>query len=178
MHWHYEATPSTTQSSSLQQPSHGGKQTTQKQSRAARVQASAGPSQVPSPQRSASGEAKWEEPVIPDILRPHSVFNSAWRKAEKNMQRVQLGLMVNPGYHFPKPILFVNVTMPEWKKTYLVSWLSACLLWISQFETFWGKILFMQLRVQQEHQKKSSGLSIFPFGSTSLAHLLHSVGTI
>ncbi|KAI6005420.1 hypothetical protein EDC04DRAFT_2611557 [Pisolithus marmoratus] len=66
-----------------------------------------------------------------DILRPHSVFDSAWRKAEKNMQRVQLGL-VNPGYHFLKPILFVNVTMLEWKKTYLVNWLSAHLLWISQ----------------------------------------------
>ncbi|KAI6007915.1 hypothetical protein EDC04DRAFT_2582521 [Pisolithus marmoratus] len=110
------------------------------------------------------------------------------------MQRVQLGL-VDPSYHFPKPILFVNVTMLEQKKTYLVNWLSACLLWISQvsvhspskfpspqmwrdflntigadlststrsvsmnqwFETFWGKILFMQLRVWQECQKKLSG---------------------
>ncbi|KAI6041024.1 hypothetical protein EDC04DRAFT_2566219 [Pisolithus marmoratus] len=47
------------------------------------------------------------------------------------MQRVQLGL-VDPGYHFPKPILFVNVSTPEQKKTYLVNWLSAHLLWISQ----------------------------------------------
>ncbi|KAI6019063.1 hypothetical protein EDC04DRAFT_2607638 [Pisolithus marmoratus] len=83
------------------------------------------------PQRSASGEVKWEEPIIPDILRPHSVFNSAWKKAEKNMQRVKSGL-VDPSYHFPKPILFVNVSMPEQKKTYLINWLSAHLLWISQ----------------------------------------------
>ncbi|KAI6098312.1 hypothetical protein EDD17DRAFT_1455756, partial [Pisolithus thermaeus] len=36
------------------------------------------------------------------------------------------------GYCFPKPMLFVNVSMPEWKKTYLFNWLSAHLLWISQ----------------------------------------------
>ncbi|KAI6111082.1 hypothetical protein F5141DRAFT_1214578 [Pisolithus sp. B1] len=47
------------------------------------------------------------------------------------MQRVQAG-QVDPGYHFPKPTLFVNVSMPEQKKTYLFNWLSAHLLWISQ----------------------------------------------
>ncbi|KAI6022831.1 hypothetical protein BKA83DRAFT_4038500, partial [Pisolithus microcarpus] len=36
------------------------------------------------------------------------------------------------GYHFPKLTLFVNVSMPEQKKTYLFNWLSACPLWISQ----------------------------------------------
>ncbi|KAI6151392.1 hypothetical protein EDD17DRAFT_1423780, partial [Pisolithus thermaeus] len=36
------------------------------------------------------------------------------------------------GYHFPKPMLFVNVSTPEKKKTYLLNWLSAHPLWISQ----------------------------------------------
>ncbi|KAI5988569.1 hypothetical protein EDD15DRAFT_2172284, partial [Pisolithus albus] len=127
---HYEGTlaerpepvapPSAAQSSLSQQPSRGGKQATQKQNRAARVKASAGPSRT-----------KWEEPVLPDIPKPHTLFDSAWRKAEKSMQRVKTG-QVDPGYHFPKPTLFVNVSTPERKKTYLFNWLSACPLWISQ----------------------------------------------
>ncbi|KAI5996807.1 hypothetical protein EDC04DRAFT_2585246 [Pisolithus marmoratus] len=36
------------------------------------------------------------------------------------------------GYHFLKPMLFVNVSMLDRKKTYLLSWLSAHPLWISQ----------------------------------------------
>ncbi|KAI6125618.1 hypothetical protein EDD16DRAFT_1517086 [Pisolithus croceorrhizus] len=92
----------------MKQPSQGSKQATQKQNRATRVKASVGPSQAPSLQKSAGGEAKWEEPDLPDIPKPHTLFNAAWRKAEKNMQRVQAG-QVDPGYHFPKPTLFVNV---------------------------------------------------------------------
>ncbi|KAI6114969.1 hypothetical protein EDD16DRAFT_1708989 [Pisolithus croceorrhizus] len=123
--------PSTSQSSSSQQPSCGDKQTTQKQNRATRVKASVGPSQVPSLQKSAGGEAKWEEPDLLDIPKPHTLFDSAWRKAEKSMQRVQAG-QVDPGYHFLKLTLFVNVSTPEWKKTYLFNWVSAHPLWISQ----------------------------------------------
>ncbi|KAI6005552.1 hypothetical protein EDD15DRAFT_2358694 [Pisolithus albus] len=125
------APPSAAQSSSLQQPSRGGKQATQKQNRAARVKASAGPSRMLPLQKSTGGEAKWEEPVLPDIPKPHTLFDSAWRKAEKSMQRVQTG-RVDPGYRFPKPTLFVNVSTPERKKTYLFNWLSARPLWISQ----------------------------------------------
>ncbi|KAI6117193.1 hypothetical protein EV401DRAFT_1889041 [Pisolithus croceorrhizus] len=125
------APPSTSQSSSSQQPSCGDKQTTQKQNRATRVKASVGPSQVPSLQKSAGGEAKWEEPDLLDIPKPHTLFDSAWRKAEKSMQRVQAG-QVDPGYHFLKLTLFVNVSTPEWKKTYLFNWVSAHPLWISQ----------------------------------------------
>ncbi|KAI6010247.1 hypothetical protein BKA83DRAFT_4503680 [Pisolithus microcarpus] len=91
------APPSAAQSSSLQQPSRGGKQATQKQNRATRVKA------IPPLQKSAGGEAKWEEPNLPDIPKPHTLFNCAWRKAEKKQ-----------------------------KKTYLFNWLSACPLWISQ----------------------------------------------
>ncbi|KAI6023441.1 hypothetical protein EDC04DRAFT_2500208, partial [Pisolithus marmoratus] len=36
------------------------------------------------------------------------------------------------GYCFPKPMLFVNVSTLARKKTYLLNWLSARLLWISQ----------------------------------------------
>ncbi|KAI6167671.1 hypothetical protein EDD17DRAFT_1467246 [Pisolithus thermaeus] len=42
--------------------------------------------------------------------------------------------VVDPGYRFPKPMLFVNVSTPEKKKTYLLNWLSARPLWISQVD--------------------------------------------
>ncbi|KAI6111407.1 hypothetical protein F5141DRAFT_1214912 [Pisolithus sp. B1] len=48
-----------------------------------------------------------------------------------NLQRIKSGV-VDPGYCFPKPILFINVSTPERKKTYLLNWLSAPLLWINQ----------------------------------------------
>ncbi|KAI6115542.1 hypothetical protein EV401DRAFT_2097938, partial [Pisolithus croceorrhizus] len=38
------------------------------------------------------------------------------------------------GYRFPKPTLFINMSMPERKKTYLLNWLSAHLLWINQVD--------------------------------------------
>ncbi|KAI6103143.1 hypothetical protein EV401DRAFT_1875576 [Pisolithus croceorrhizus] len=50
-----------------------------------------------------------------------------------NLQRIKSGV-VDPGYHFPKPTLFVNVSMPERKKTYLLNWLSDHLLWINQVD--------------------------------------------
>ncbi|KAI6102148.1 hypothetical protein F5141DRAFT_1008308 [Pisolithus sp. B1] len=50
-----------------------------------------------------------------------------------NLQRIKSGV-VDPGYHFPKPTLFVNVSTPERKKTYLLNWLSACPLWINQVD--------------------------------------------
>ncbi|KAI6147072.1 hypothetical protein BKA82DRAFT_36004 [Pisolithus tinctorius] len=61
------------------------------------------------------------------------MFVAAWREADKNLQRVSSGL-VDPGYHFLKPTLFVNVSMPERKKIYLFNWLSARALWISQVD--------------------------------------------
>ncbi|KAI6140865.1 hypothetical protein BKA82DRAFT_4019082 [Pisolithus tinctorius] len=82
---------------------------------------------------SAGGESKWEEPNLPDIPKPHSVFVAAWREADKNLQRVSSGL-VDPGYRFPKPTLFVNVSTLERKKIYLFNWLSAHALWISQVD--------------------------------------------
>ena len=162
-HWHthqpYEGTlarqpepveaPSAANPSSSQQSFRGGKQSTQKLSRAARERATAGPSRgmlllhfpflvidqavVSSPQQSAGGEAKWEESDLPDIPKPHGLFGAAWKKADKSSQRVRSG-QVNPGYHFPKLTLFVNVSTPERKKTYLLNWLSARALWMSQVD--------------------------------------------
>ncbi|KAI6146022.1 hypothetical protein BKA82DRAFT_33577 [Pisolithus tinctorius] len=114
--------------SSSRPSSSSGRQPATRQSRTARDRASAGPSRASS---SAGGESKWEEPNLPDILKPHSVFAAAWREADKNLQRVSSGL-VDPGYRFPKLTLFVNVSMPERKKIYLFNWLSARALWISQ----------------------------------------------
>ncbi|KAI6147067.1 hypothetical protein BKA82DRAFT_4015203 [Pisolithus tinctorius] len=79
------------------------------------------------------GESKWEEPNLPDIPKPHSMFVAVWREADKNLQRVSSSLM-DPGYRFLKPTLFVNVSTPEQKKIYLFNWLSACALWISQVD--------------------------------------------
>ena len=162
-HWHthqpYEGTlarqpepveaPSAANPSSSQQSFRGGKQSTQKLSRAARERATAGPSRgmlllhfpflvidqavVSSPQQSAGGGAKWEESDLPDIPKPHGLFGAAWKKADKSSQRVRSG-QVNPGYHFPKLTLFVNVSTPERKKTYLLNWLSARALWMSQVD--------------------------------------------
>ncbi|KIM50646.1 hypothetical protein SCLCIDRAFT_144968, partial [Scleroderma citrinum Foug A] len=67
------------------------------------------------------------------IPKPHGLFGAAWKKADKSSQRVRSG-QVNPGYHFLKPTLFVNVSVPEWKKTYLLNWLSAHALWMSQVD--------------------------------------------
>ncbi|KAI6160122.1 hypothetical protein EDD17DRAFT_1485465 [Pisolithus thermaeus] len=50
-----------------------------------------------------------------------------------NLERIKSGI-VDPGYRFLKPMLFVNVSMPERKKTYLLNWLSACPLWINQVD--------------------------------------------
>ncbi|KIM56398.1 hypothetical protein SCLCIDRAFT_132687, partial [Scleroderma citrinum Foug A] len=77
------------------------------------------------------GEAKGDEPDLPDIPKLHGLFEAAWNKADKSSQRVKSG-SVNPGYCFPKPTLFVNVSTPERKKMYLSNWLSAHALWLSQ----------------------------------------------
>ncbi|KAI6142446.1 hypothetical protein BKA82DRAFT_149196 [Pisolithus tinctorius] len=127
--------------SSSRPSSSSGRQPATRQSRTARDRASAGPSRGlpflvfdrPAASSSAGGESKWEEPNLPDIPKPHSVFVAAWREADKNLQRVSSGLM-DPGYRFPKPTLFVNVSMLERKKIYLFNWLSACALWISQVD--------------------------------------------
>ncbi|KAI6096010.1 hypothetical protein F5141DRAFT_1221217 [Pisolithus sp. B1] len=110
--------------------SSSGKQPSRKLSRTARERASAGPSQV-SP--SAAGQSKWEEPNLPDIPKPHSLFVTAWQEANTNLQRIKSDVM-DPGYHFLKPMLFVNASTLEKKKTYLLNWLSACPLWISQVD--------------------------------------------
>ncbi|KAI6038356.1 hypothetical protein EDC04DRAFT_2896525 [Pisolithus marmoratus] len=78
-------------------------------------------------------ESKWEEPNLPDVPKPHSLFVTTWWEADTNLQRIKSGVM-DPGYCFPKPMLFVNVSIPEKKKTYLLNWLSAHLLWISQVD--------------------------------------------
>ena len=137
------AAPSTANPSSSQPSSHGGKQPMRKQSRAARERASAGPSRpvyfhfildqatVSRPQRSAGGEARWEEPDHPEIPKPHGLFMLAWKQADKVLERIKPNL-VDPSYHFPKPMILVNVLTPVRKKTYLLNWLSACPLWINQ----------------------------------------------
>ncbi|KAI6140278.1 hypothetical protein BKA82DRAFT_29230 [Pisolithus tinctorius] len=116
--------------SSSRPSSSSRRQPATRQSRTARDRASAGPSRASS---SAGGESKWEEPNLPDIPKPHSMFAAAWREADKNLQRVSSGL-VDPGYRFPKLTLFVNVSMLEQKKIYLFNWLSAHALWISQVD--------------------------------------------
>ena len=90
---------------------------------------------VSRPQKSGGVEVKWEEPDLPDILKLHSLFRSAWKKANKSSQRVNSGI-IDPGYRFPKPTLFVNVSTLEQKKTYLLNWLSACPLWMSKVGHF------------------------------------------
>ncbi|KAI6160560.1 hypothetical protein EDD17DRAFT_1484013 [Pisolithus thermaeus] len=115
------AHPSLSRSSSS-----SGKKPSRKLSRTARERASAGPSRGVWPSHfsshvfdhslvlpSAAGQSKWEEPNLPD--------------------RIMSGV-VDPGYRFPKPTLFVNVSTPEKKKTYLLNWLSARPLWISQVD--------------------------------------------
>ncbi|KAI5999772.1 hypothetical protein F5J12DRAFT_784550 [Pisolithus orientalis] len=91
---------------SLSNPSSStGKQSTKKQTRAAREQATTGPSRASHPKQSGGGDlVRWEEPDLPEIPKPHSLFALAWRKASKNMSRVKLGI-VDPGYHFLKPTL-------------------------------------------------------------------------
>ena len=85
--------------------------------------------------KSGGTGAKWEEPDLPDIPTPHSLFESAWKKADKSSQRVDSST-IDPGYRFPKPTLFVNVSTPERKKTYLQNWLSARPLWMSKVGYF------------------------------------------
>ncbi|KAI6117070.1 hypothetical protein EDD17DRAFT_1514542 [Pisolithus thermaeus] len=80
---------------------------------------------------SASGQLRWEEPNLPDIPKPHSLFVTAWQEVDMNSQRTKSSV-VDPVYCFPKPTLFINVSMPERKKTYLLNWLSARPLWINQ----------------------------------------------
>ncbi|KAI6016343.1 hypothetical protein BKA83DRAFT_4497971 [Pisolithus microcarpus] len=109
--------------------SSSGKQPSRRQSRTARERASVGPSQV-SP---SAGQLKWEEPNLPDMPKPHILFATAWKEADTNSQRIKSGV-VDPGYCFPKPTLFINVSTPERKKTYLLNWLSAHPLWISQVD--------------------------------------------
>ncbi|KAI6100035.1 hypothetical protein EDD17DRAFT_1756373 [Pisolithus thermaeus] len=67
-----------------------------------------------SPQHSTSGQARWEEPDLPEIPKPHGLFMLSFSQAN----------------------FFVNVTSPEHKKTYLLNWLAAQPLWISQVDVF------------------------------------------
>lgn len=76
---------------------------------------------------------RWEDPDLPEIPKPHSLFAAAWKKVDKDLQRVKSGL-IDPGYRFPKLTLLVNVTTPDQKKTYLLNWLAACPLWLSQVD--------------------------------------------
>ncbi|KIO00968.1 hypothetical protein M404DRAFT_29175, partial [Pisolithus tinctorius Marx 270] len=104
------------------------------QTRAAREQATAGPSRASHPKQSGGGDsARWEEPDLPEIPKPHSLFALAWRKASKDMSRVKSGI-VDPGYCFPKPTLLVNVTTPERKKMYMLNWLSARPAWMNRVD--------------------------------------------
>ncbi|KAI5989930.1 hypothetical protein EDD15DRAFT_2370228 [Pisolithus albus] len=125
-------TPTTAGSSSSHPSSSGGKQSSRKQTKSARERVTAGPSRA-SPQRSTSGESKWEEPDLPEIPKVLGLFLSAWKIADKDPQRVKPG-RIDPGYRFPKPTLFANVTSPERKKTYLLNWLAARPLWISRVD--------------------------------------------
>ncbi|KAI6008700.1 hypothetical protein F5J12DRAFT_782163 [Pisolithus orientalis] len=123
---------------SLSNPSSStGKQSMKKQTRAAREQATAGPSRASHPKQSGGGDsARWEEPDLPEIPKPHSLFALAWRKASKDISRVKSGI-VDPGYHFPKPTLLVNVTTPELKEDVHVE-LALCSPGLDEFELTFG----------------------------------------
>ncbi|KAI6017036.1 hypothetical protein EDC04DRAFT_2608196 [Pisolithus marmoratus] len=108
--------------SSSHPSSSSGRQPSRKLSKTTRERISAGPSRV---LPSGAGQSKWEEPNLPDVPKLHSLFVTAWQEADMNLQRIKSGV-VDPGYHFQKPMLFVNVSMLEKKKTYLLNWLSAC----------------------------------------------------
>ncbi|KAL4068791.1 hypothetical protein V8B97DRAFT_2024705 [Scleroderma yunnanense] len=96
------AHPISTQQHSLD----GGKHVTQKQTRTARVKAATGPYMKVSPhQGSVGAKAKGEETNPLDIPDPHSLFKSAWKKVDQNLQQHKSGF-VDPGYHFLKPSLF------------------------------------------------------------------------
>ena len=84
-------------------------------------------------QGSVGAKAKVEEANSPDIPDPHSLFESAWAKVDKNLQRHKSGF-VDPGYRFPKPSLFVGMGVPKQKKTYFLNWLSVRSLWIDQVD--------------------------------------------
>ncbi|KAL4061835.1 hypothetical protein J3A83DRAFT_4196225 [Scleroderma citrinum] len=103
----------------------------------ARERASAGPSR--------GGEEKWEEPDLAEILKPHSLFTSAWKQADKDLERIKSDL-VDPGYCFPKPTILASMLTSARKKTYLFNWLSTCSLWISQVNVHQPtKFLFPQM---------------------------------
>ncbi|KAI6100751.1 hypothetical protein EDD17DRAFT_1494768 [Pisolithus thermaeus] len=125
-----QLTPST--ASSSRTSSGSGRQSSQKQTKSTRERVTAGPSRA-SLQCSTSGQARWEEPDLPEIPKPHGLFVSAWKILDKNLQWTS-SEHIDPGYHFPKPTLFVNVTSLEHKKTYLLNWLAARPLWISQVD--------------------------------------------
>ena len=84
-------------------------------------------------QGSVGAKAKVEEANSPDIPDPHSLFESAWAKVDKNLQRHKSGF-IDPGYRFLKPSLFVGVGVPKQKKTYFLNWLSVRSLWIDQVD--------------------------------------------
>ena len=108
--------------------SDGGKHVTQKQARTARVKAATPymkgvylldlfflvPDQaaVSLHQGSVGAKAKRKEVNPLDIPDPHSIFKLAWEKVDKNLQQCKSGF-VDPGYHFPKPCLFVGVGLLE-----------------------------------------------------------------
>ncbi|KAL4063385.1 hypothetical protein V8B97DRAFT_1876851, partial [Scleroderma yunnanense] len=94
---------------------------------------------------SAGGEEKWEEPDLAEILKPHSLFTSAWKQADKDLERIKSDL-VDPGYCFPKPTILASMLTSARKKTYLFNWLSTCSLWISQVNVHQPtKFLFPQM---------------------------------
>ena len=63
-------------------------------------------------QGSVGAKAKRKEVNPLDIPDPHSVFELAWEKVDKNLQRHKSGF-IDPGYCFPKLSLFVSVGLPE-----------------------------------------------------------------
>ena len=90
---------------------------------------------VSQPKKSGGAGAKWEEPDVPDLPKLHSLFQTAWERAKKSSRREDSGI-IDPGYRFPKATLFVNVSTPERKKTYLLNWLSVRPLWMSKVGHF------------------------------------------
>ena len=63
-------------------------------------------------QGSVGANTKVEEVNPQDTPDPHGLFELAWKKVDKNLQRRKAGF-VDPGYCFPKPSLFLGVGLPE-----------------------------------------------------------------
>jgi len=76
---------------------------------------------------------KWEDLRCPENPECINFWTSAFRKVDKDKNRVKQGL-VDRGYRFPEPALLITPGSPERKKLFVANWLAARPLWISHVD--------------------------------------------